>query len=135
MIITADDIHELAAGFAESGLAELHLTGHGADVHLMRSCNSEIDSAAAGCPGEIIAAVGAGIFLTCHPLHAAPLVDPGRRVRAGQTVALLRVGLLLRPVTAPVSGVLGAPLAEEGALVGYGTPLFPLHPEQPETQR
>jgi acetyl-CoA carboxylase biotin carboxyl carrier protein len=49
-------------------------------------------------------------------------------------VALLRIGLLLCPVVAPAAGVLGAPLAEDGAMVGYGTPLFPLHTEQPEAQ-
>lgn len=85
-------------------------------------------------PSEIIHAPGVGLFLTRHPLRDAPLADPGRRVRAGQTVALLRIGLLLRPVTAPAAGHLGPALAEEGVMVGYGIPLFHLHSERSETQ-
>src|SRR5262249_44571421 len=105
----------LAAAFTESGLAELHLTGPGTDIHLRRA------------EARVIAAPGVGIFLTHHPLRTAPLA--GHHVRAGQTIALLRIGLLLRPVTAPASGHLSAPLVETGKIVGYATPLFHLHPE------
>lgn len=134
MTFPTSDIPELAAAFAESGLAKLHLSGPGTDIHLVRRAAGEIDSVAPGHADDVIVAPGVGIILTRHPLHTVPLARPGR-VRAGQTVALLRVGLLLCPVMAPAAGVLGAPLAEDGAMVGYGTPLFPLHPEQPEAQR
>jgi acetyl-CoA carboxylase biotin carboxyl carrier protein len=124
----------LAAALTESGLAELHLTGPGTDIHLLRSPSGDFGRVTPDVPAEIIAAPGVGIFLTRHPLRAAPLADPGSRVRAGQIVALLRIGLLLRPVTAPAGGHFGAPLLGDCAMVGYGTPLFHRHPEQPETQ-
>ena len=128
------DIAELAAALAESGLAELHLSGPGTEIHLLRSCTGNVGHATPDAPPEVIAAPGVGLFLTRHPLRATPLAEPGRPVRAGKTVALLRIGLLLRPVTAPSAGLLSAPLAEDGAIVGYGAPLFHLHPEPPEAQ-
>jgi acetyl-CoA carboxylase biotin carboxyl carrier protein len=132
MTVCADDIDGLATALAESGLAELHLTGPATDVHLVRSCTGEIDRVALPSPPDLITSSGAGTFLTCHPLHTAPLAAPGRFVGAGQTVALLRIGLVLRPVTAPAAGHIGAPLVEPGILVGYGTNLFSLHSGQPE---
>lgn len=134
MTFPTNDIPELATALAESGLAELRLSGPGTDIHLVRPATADIDNVAPGCAADIIVAPCVGIILTRHPLHTVPLAGPGR-VRAGQTVALLRVGLLLCPVVAPAAGVLGAPLAEDGAMVGFDTPLFPLHPEQPEAQR
>jgi acetyl-CoA carboxylase biotin carboxyl carrier protein len=134
MTSRADEIAGLAVALAESGLAELHLTGPGTDIHLMRSCTGEVGRMTPSAPAQVITASGVGIFLSRHPLHTAALAGVGRRVRTGQTVALLRVGHLLRPVTAPMGGHLSAPLAEEAAIVGYGAPLFQLHPEQPETQ-
>jgi acetyl-CoA carboxylase biotin carboxyl carrier protein len=134
MTLLADDISGVAAALAESGLAELHLTAPGIDIHLMRSCTGDIDRVNASSPADVIVAPGVGIFLTRHPLHTAPLAGPGGAVRAGQTVALLRIGLVLRPVTTPAAGQIGPPLAEEGRLVGYGAKLFPLHPKQPEAQ-
>lgn len=134
MTLSTADISGVAVALAESGLAELHLTGPGIDVHLIRSCSGDIDRVTPSSPADVIVAPGVGIFLTRHPLHTASLAGPGHPVRAGQTVALLRIGLVLRPVAAPVAGQIGAPLAEEGTLVGYGTKLFSFHPKQPEAQ-
>jgi acetyl-CoA carboxylase biotin carboxyl carrier protein len=131
--LVPDDVAGLATVLAESGLAEMHVTGPNTDIHLVRSSSGEIASATAASADQITAA-GVGIFLTCHPLHRTPLAAQGRFVRAGETVGLLRVGLLLRPVTAPGAGYLSAPLAEPGTLVGYGTVLFLLQPGQPEAQ-
>ncbi len=135
MTLAADDIAELGAALARSGLGELHLTGPGTNIRLVRSCDGVIDRVAPDCPVDVIVAPSVGIFLTHHPLHTTAVAEPGRRVGAGQTVALLRVGLLLLPVAAPTEGHIGAPLAGEGTMVGYGTTLFPLYREQPEVQR
>jgi hypothetical protein len=37
-------------------------------------------------------------------------------------------------VSGRAGGILGAPLSAEGGIVGYGCPLFHLHPEQPERE-
>jgi biotin carboxyl carrier protein len=50
-------------------------------------------------------------------------------VRAGDIVALLRTGALIQPVTATEDGIVGAPLAVPGTVVGFGTPLMEFTPE------
>jgi acetyl-CoA carboxylase biotin carboxyl carrier protein len=55
-------------------------------------------------------------------------VRPGARVQAGQTLGLLRIGVLLLPVTASRAGTVAAVRVEDGATVGYGAALVDLHP-------
>ena len=76
--------------------------------------------------GTIVAARSVGVFHHGHPLQPGPLVRPGDPVRAGDAVGVLRVGLLLLTVTAPVDGIVQCHLAEDGTPVGYGTPLLSL---------
>ncbi|WP_275791319.1 acetyl-CoA carboxylase [Pararhizobium gei] len=47
-----------------------------------------------------------------------------REVGPGEILGFIRVGPVLLPVKAPKAGVLAHILAEHGALVGYGHPLF-----------
>ncbi|RYY05013.1 MAG: acetyl-CoA carboxylase biotin carboxyl carrier protein subunit [Alphaproteobacteria bacterium] len=63
-----------------------------------------------------------GEFLHRHPLQPAPLVQIGQPVRAGAVLGLLRIGPLLLQVVAPRDGAIEA-IADDGGLVGYGTPL------------
>jgi acetyl-CoA carboxylase biotin carboxyl carrier protein len=51
-------------------------------------------------------------------------VIAGEPVIRGQLLAFLDAGGILLPVEADRDGLIGQVLAEEGALVGYGTPLF-----------
>lgn len=69
-----------------------------------------------------------GVFLHGHPLATVPLVRIGARVEAGQAVGLLKIGPLLLPVAAPQAGIVDGIHAADGVAVGYGTPLFDLHP-------
>jgi acetyl-CoA carboxylase biotin carboxyl carrier protein len=128
----ADDIAPLAAWLAEHGLAELHLTGPGVDLHLVRPMPRALPPAAAS--PLVVKAPGVGLFLAGHPLHHAALAPEGGRVVAGQQVAFLRIGLLLRPVVSAAVGLLGPALVAEGTMVGYGTPLFLLHPDPVESK-
>ena len=58
-----------------------------------------------------------------------PIDGPLRRhVAAGDTLAFIRVGPIVLPVKAPRGGALVRTLAEIGALVGYGDPLFEIEP-------
>jgi acetyl-CoA carboxylase biotin carboxyl carrier protein len=74
--------------------------------------------------GVIVAAELAGIFLIQHPQNATPIVPLGARVRAGELVGLVQVGLICAPVTAGNDGKLAKILAVPETLVGFGTPLF-----------
>ncbi len=126
MTVTRDAV---AAVLASSPLNELELRGPGVHLHLRRSGDAIVDVAASA---DVITAPGVGQFLLRHPLQDSPLASAGTRVVAGQVIALLQVGPLLRPVLAPAAGVAGAPLAAEASLVGYGTALLCFHPDAGE---
>jgi acetyl-CoA carboxylase biotin carboxyl carrier protein len=134
MSLTHDDMAALAAAFAASGLGELHLAGPGTDVHLKRPASDRAAAAISAQRAGAVLAPCVGVFMSSHPSRTEPLVLPGSGVRAGQVVALLRIGLLLRQVVAAGDGVLGAPLVPEGTIVGYGTRLFAFHPDSLENQ-
>lgn len=78
-----------------------------------------------------IRAPSLGVFLDRPPLATRPFAELGEVVAAGEPLACLQVGALLLPVRAPRTGIVAARLAEPGALVGYGAPLFRLQPPLP----
>ncbi len=71
---------------------------------------------------EIAKAPLAGYF---EPSDSAALP---RHVTPGDVLGMIRIGPVLLPVTAAVGGRLIACLAEPGAVVGYGDPLFEIEP-------
>lgn len=80
--------------------------------------------------GIVVAAGLAGIFRVQHPAHPAPLARLGGSVRVGDVIGLVQVGALYAPVSAPRDGALGKILAVPETLVGFGTPLFEVHPAE-----
>ncbi|RQN38013.1 acetyl-CoA carboxylase biotin carboxyl carrier protein [Paraburkholderia tropica] len=72
----------------------------------------------------------AGQFLAAHPARVEPLASAGMPVAAGDVLGLVRVADLCVPVVAAGPGIVEALLAEPGAAVGYGEPLFALSPVQ-----
>ena len=81
-------------------------------------------------PPGLVAAPCPGVFRTAHPAQDGPLAQAGRHVAAGEAVGLVQVGPLLVHVAAPIGGVVGEVLAEDGATVGYGTPLLHMQEER-----
>jgi acetyl-CoA carboxylase biotin carboxyl carrier protein len=71
-------------------------------------------------------APGVGVFRIDHPTIGRPVADLGQAVKKGDTVGVLQVGAILKPVIAAADGVLGAALVEDGTVVGFGTPLYAL---------
>ncbi len=120
-----DDLARLARWLRDAGLARLALDG----PEFRLTLEPAVPAAGAAA---VIRATAAGIFQRCHPQQDAPPALPGDRVAAGQAVAFLQVGALLLPVTAPAPGQLGRLLAEDGTLIGYGTPVAEFHPDSPE---
>ncbi|UVC08765.1 hypothetical protein IHQ71_27175 [Rhizobium sp. TH2] len=64
-----------------------------------------------------------GVFLSCHPADKAEPIWP-RDVRRGEIIGWLKVGPLLRPVTASEDAVVTGPRLPDGSLAGYGDRLF-----------
>lgn len=74
--------------------------------------------------GVIVAAEVPGTFLVQHPQRAGPIMPVGSPVRAGDVLALIRIGSIYAPVIAGTDGTLAKILAVPETPVGFGTPLF-----------
>ena len=98
---------------ARHGIGEFHYIAAGETIELVleRDLHPEI------------VCRQAGVFLHRHPTDSGPAAFP-RRVRAGETVAYVKIGALLLPILARADGWLLAPLHAHGARVGYGDVLF-----------
>jgi acetyl-CoA carboxylase biotin carboxyl carrier protein len=141
-----DHIEQFSAWLAEAGIDRLELSGPDGRLCLESAAPDEngpadadaaIQAAAAeidGQPGFAVRALGAGILLHRHPMRETPLAPYGARIRAGQTVALLQIGVLLLPVDAFRDGTVTSLLADDGALVGFGTEIIELSATQSENQ-
>lgn len=121
----------LSAWLAGTDIAVLELSGPGGTLRLVRS---DSDAAMVRHQSETPATVhtitadGVGVFLDRHPLRLDPFAGPGTRHAAGDMLGLLRVGPVLRAVVAPCACHVDAVLAEPGAAVGFGAPLFAIVP-------
>ena len=76
---------------------------------------------------HLVVADTKGIFLTAHPLRAAPLVAPGDVVAVGDVLGLLKVtDVLYKAVRASRQGRVVRTLAGSDQLVQAGSSLFEL---------
>jgi acetyl-CoA carboxylase biotin carboxyl carrier protein len=130
--MTVEEIEKLAALCACAGIGEIELAEVGFSLRLrMASVVAETTAAAARAPKveavfKGVRAPGVGVFRLDHPTTGRPVAEPGQTVRKGETVGVLQVGPCLKAVVAPADGVLGAAMVEDGVVVGYGMPLYPL---------
>lgn len=130
--MTVEEIERLATWCASAGIGEIELAEAGFSVRLrLQSIVAETPVAATQAPVaeavfKGVRAPGVGVFRFDHPTTGHPVAEPGQTVRKGETVGILQVGSCLKAVLAPADGVLGAALVEDGAVVGYGTPLYAL---------
>lgn len=123
MSFFSDDVARIQQWMATAGITRLRLDGPNVSLDLGNTVEA---------PVLTVSAPAAGHFLTSHPLRADELAPPGAVVVAGDTIGLLRIGLLLLPVNAPGRGIVGPPRVTSGTLVGYGDALFDLHPDAAE---
>ena len=119
-------VGQISAWLAGTDIALLELRGPGVSLTLRQHHGTVAAEPPSGL--DTVTAASVGVFLHSHPLHEAPLVRIGERVRAGQTLGLLRIGALLLPVPAPRPGIVARVLVAHDAIVGFGTRLFELLP-------
>jgi acetyl-CoA carboxylase biotin carboxyl carrier protein len=79
--------------------------------------------------GTIVESPSVGLFWRSPAPGAPPFADVGARVSPGDTLAIVEVMKLMNHIVAPVAGTVQAVLAENGARVEYGQPLFTIDPE------
>ncbi|RQR32745.1 hypothetical protein DIE23_15610 [Burkholderia sp. Bp9143] len=128
------DVEFAEIGYAGSTIRLTFSTGQPGD-----DAPGDADAAAApspaGAPASVVNAPSTGIWVATHPDRLAPQAAIGARVEAGSVVGLLQIAELYRPVVAACGGVISDALADEGDVVGYGTPLFELTAEPPSPTR
>jgi len=79
--------------------------------------------------GTIVESPSVGLFWRSPAPGAPPFVEAGTHVAAGDTLAIVEVMKLMNHVVAAAPGTVQAVLAENGARVEYGQPLFTIDPE------
>jgi acetyl-CoA carboxylase biotin carboxyl carrier protein len=79
--------------------------------------------------GTVIESPSVGLFWRAPSPQSPPFVEIGSRVNSGDTLAIVEVMKLMNHVVSPVAGVVKAILAENGATVEYGQPIFVVDPE------
>ncbi|WFU42190.1 hypothetical protein QA640_06845 [Bradyrhizobium sp. CB82] len=134
MQLDATHIERLARLLETSGLASIEIENETQSLKLVVESGASSQVAAAvsspDADNHVLAMADvAGHFLAAHPWRAAPFVEPGQRVEAGAIVGLIKVGLIHAPVLSPSPGILDAVLAKTGALIGYGTPIARIRPD------
>ncbi len=102
-----------SAGRALSGRTARPASGHADHAHQQPAAEAPADPyrAAATSPGV-------GIY------HPRPEISSGSRVRAGDRIASVDVLGIPQEVVAPVNGIVGAGLVENGDAVEYGQELL-----------
>lgn len=77
--------------------------------------------------GPCITAPLVGTFYVAPSPDKDPYVQPGDRVKKGDTVCLLEAMKMMSEVTAPVDCVIDEIMATDGELVSFGAPLIRYH--------
>ena len=124
-----NDLTLLSTHLAATDIDRLELRGPDFSLALVRHGNVIVQEPIDRETVEItVTADGPGEFLREHPLHQGISVESGEAFLAGATLGFLRVGSLLRAVTAPAAGTMIQPLANDHQPVGFGDPLFKIEP-------
>jgi len=74
--------------------------------------------------GHVVESPMVGTFYTASAPGAAPFVEVGQRVNAGDTVCIIEAMKILNQIEADVSGTVKAVLVDNGSPVEFGQPLM-----------
>lgn len=127
------DIFDLMARFDVGTATKMKLSVGNFSLELERggtapcSTPSPLPSAPADHPvpqGSFITAPLVGTFYVASEPGADPFVQPGQKVKKGQTVGLLEAMKMMSEVQAPRDCVIEEILAQDGALVSFGEALI-----------
>lgn len=144
--MTNQEIFELMDRFERSAIRTLRLSRDGTTLEMSKdtpaapalaspaapapaAAQSAQPAAAASAPCEsTIDAPLAGVFYAASAPGKAPFVREGDRVKQGDTVCLMEAMKMISEIPAPCDCVITRVLKENGALAGYGEPLFGYRP-------
>ncbi|MCQ1851381.1 acetyl-CoA carboxylase [Neorhizobium galegae] len=128
-------IAALTEALTAAGVDGIEISGPGGQLRLVISKGEGPHIRLTGGIGTnpanaaIVKAPIAGCFCAIHPSVSEETETLPRRVSDKDVVGFIRIGSVLLPVLAGRSGLLARRLAESGALVGFGDPLFEIEPQ------
>lgn len=144
--MTNQEIFELMDRFERSAIRTLRLSRDGTTLEMSKdapaapamtspaapvpaAAQSAQPAAAASAPCEsTIDAPLAGVFYAAGAPGEAPFVREGDRVKQGDTVCLMEAMKMISEIPALCDCIITRVLKENGALAGYGEPLFGYRP-------
>jgi acetyl-CoA carboxylase biotin carboxyl carrier protein len=133
-------IEDMVELMEQRGLVELEVEREGLRLRLRKAHADVAPSAGpasaappASAPSEerpraAIKAPMVGTFYRAPASDAAPFVDVGQEVAAGQVVCIIEAMKLMNEITAEVAGRIAEVLVDNGAPVEFGQPLFLVEP-------
>ncbi|RCS57581.1 acetyl-CoA carboxylase biotin carboxyl carrier protein [Parvibium lacunae] len=83
-----------------------------------------VEPAPAALEGHVVKSPMVGTFYRSSAPGAAPFIDVGAQVKAGDTLCIIEAMKLLNEIEADVGGTVKQILVENGQPVEYGQPLF-----------
>ena len=127
--MTNQEILELMDRFERSSLYTMKLSTGVFSLELSRGAGTSTAAAAPAAESdEVIASPLAGVFYAAPEPGAEPYVRAGQTVSKGQTLCLMEAMKMISEIPAPCDCIITRVLKENGALAGYGEPLFGYRP-------
>lgn len=123
-----DRLKAIIDWMAQTPLGELEIAEGDFRVHLVKTARGiePAPPAEAMAEGRIVAAASFGVIHLSPAPDAAPFVQIGQRVAAGQSLCVIEAMKVFSPIEAEAGGTVSAILVADGADVTTGQPLFRL---------
>ena len=139
--MTNQEIFDLMDRFQRSSLRSMKLSCQDFSIELEQGASAAAAAAPAAAPAPTAAAAPApqpespvisaplvGTYYAAPAPDQPPFVNPGDRVKKGQTVCLIEAMKMMSEVPAPCDCVIEEVLKANGELVAFGEPLFRYRP-------
>lgn len=123
-----DRLKAIIDWMARSPLGELEISEGDFQVHLVKTARgvAPISSEAPSAAGFIVTTPSFGVVHLSPAPDAAPFVQVGQRVEAGQSLCVIEAMKVFSPIEAETAGTIVAILIADGADVTAGQQLFRL---------
>ena len=139
--MTNQEIFDLMDRFQRSSLRSMKLSCQDFSIELEQGASAAAAAAPAAAPAPTAAAAPApqpespvisaplvGTYYAASAPDQPPFVNPGDRVKKGQTVCLIEAMKMMSEVPAPCDCVIEEVLKANGELAAFGEPLFRYRP-------
>ena len=127
--MTNQEIFDLMDRFQRSSLRSMKLSCQEFSIELEQGASAAAAAAPAPQPeSPVISAPLVGTYYAASAPDQPPFVNPGDRVKKGQTVCLIEAMKMMSEVPAPCDCVIEEVLKANGELAAFGEPLFRYRP-------